>query len=111
MFKKKKGIQIYKSAFLRVNEELHESEIDDSMSGTTAITVLVVGDKIYVANVGESRAVLAVKDRNRVLAEDLSYDQMPFREDECERVKACGARVMTVDQFEMLKDPNIQNVG
>ncbi|KAG2245722.1 hypothetical protein Bca52824_085350 [Brassica carinata] len=63
------------------------------MSGTTAITVLVVGDKIYVANVGESRAVLAVKDRNRVLAEDLSYDQMPFREDECERVKACGARI------------------
>ncbi|KAL0691656.1 hypothetical protein Bca4012_091335 [Brassica carinata] len=57
------------------------------MSGTTAITVLVVGDKIYVANVGESRAVLAVKDRNRVLAEDLSYDQMPFREDECERIR------------------------
>ncbi|KAJ4867459.1 putative protein phosphatase 2C 35 [Raphanus sativus] len=98
----------YKSAFLRVNEELHESEIDDSMSGTTAITVLVVGDKIYVANVGDSRAVLAVKDRNRVLAEDLSYDQTPFREDECERVKACGARVLTVDQVEGLKDPNIQ---
>ena len=98
----------YKSAFLRVNEELHESEIDDSMSGTTAITVLVVGDKIYVANVGDSRAVLAVKDKNRIIAEDLSYDQTPFREDECERVKACGARVMTVDQVEGLKDPNIQ---
>ncbi|KAH0905120.1 LOW QUALITY PROTEIN: hypothetical protein HID58_044623, partial [Brassica napus] len=69
----------YKSAFLRVNDELHESEIDDSMSCTT-------------------RAVLAY--RNRVLAEDLSYDQTPFREDECERVKACRARVMTVDQVE-----------
>ncbi|XP_048599267.1 probable protein phosphatase 2C 35 [Brassica napus] len=55
-----------------------------------------------------TRAVLAVKDRNRVLAEDLSYDQTPFREDECERVKACRARVMTVDQVERLKDPNIQ---
>lgn len=98
----------YKSAFLRVNEELHDSEIDDSMSGTTAITVLVVGDKIYVANVGDSRAVLAVKDRNRILAEDLSYDQTPFRKDECERVKACGARVLSVDQVEGLKDPSIQ---
>lgn len=98
----------YKSAFLRVNEELHDSEIDDSMSGTTAITVLVVGDKIYVANVGDSRAVLAVKDRNRILAEDLSYDQTPFRKDECERAKACGARVLSVDQVEGLKDPNIQ---
>ncbi|KAG5405463.1 hypothetical protein IGI04_011582 [Brassica rapa subsp. trilocularis] len=101
----------YKTAFLRVNEELHSSEIDDSMSGTTAITVLVVGDKIYVANVGDSRAVLAVKDgshRNRILAEDLSYDQTPFRTDECERVKGCGARVLSVDQVEGLKDPSVQ---
>ncbi|KAG2321453.1 hypothetical protein Bca52824_014666 [Brassica carinata] len=98
----------YKSAFLRVNKELHDSEIDDSMSGTTAITVLVVGDKIYVANVGDSRAVLAVKDRNRILAEDLSYDQTPFRKDECERVKGCGARVLSVDQVEGLKDPSVQ---
>lgn len=98
----------YKSAFLRVNEELHDSEIDDSLSGTTAITVLVVGNKIYVANVGDSRAVLAVKDRNRILAEDLSYDQTPFRSDECERVKTCGARVLSVDQVEGVKDPNIQ---
>ncbi|KAJ4898439.1 putative protein phosphatase 2C 35 [Raphanus sativus] len=98
----------YKTAFLKVNEELHGSEIDDSMSGTTAITVLVVGDKIYVANVGDSRAVLAVKDRNRILAEDLSYDQTPFRTDECERVKGCGARVLSVDQVEGLKDPSVQ---
>ncbi|XP_010546902.1 PREDICTED: probable protein phosphatase 2C 35 [Tarenaya hassleriana] len=101
----------YKSAFLRTNEELHDSDIDDSMSGTTAITVLVVGDKLYVANVGDSRAVLAVKDGNRILAEDLSYDQTPFRKDECERVKSCGARVLSVDQVEGLKDPNIQTWG
>ncbi|WVZ11036.1 hypothetical protein V8G54_015566 [Vigna mungo] len=105
-------VQAYNSAFLATNQELRSSsEIDDSMSGTTAITVLVIGDTLYVANVGDSRAVLAVKDGNRIVAEDLSSDQTPFRKDEYERVKLCGARVLSVDQVEGLKDPDIQSWG
>ncbi|KAK4759203.1 hypothetical protein SAY87_022334 [Trapa incisa] len=105
-------IKAYNSAFLRTNQELHESEeVDDTMSGTTAITVLVVEDKIFVANVGDSRAVIAVQAGEDVLAEDLSCDQTPFRRDEYERVKACGARVLSVDQVEGLKDPSIQSWG
>ncbi|XWS39092.1 hypothetical protein CRYUN_Cryun18bG0020500 [Craigia yunnanensis] len=104
-------LKAYTSAFLVTNSELHNSEIDDTMSGTTAITVLVVGDTLYVANVGDSRAVIAVKDGNQILGEDLSEDQTPFRKDEYDRVKLCGARVLSVDQVEGLKDPNIQNWG
>ena len=104
-------VQAYNSAFLCTNDELHTSEIDDSMSGTTAITVLVVGDTLYVANVGDSRAVIAVKEGNRVLAKDLSNDQTPFRKDEYERVRLCGARVLSVDQVEGLMDPDIQCWG
>lgn len=104
-------VKAFTSAFEMTNMELHESEIDDTMSGTTAITVLVIGDTIFVANVGDSRAVLAVKERNQIIAEDLSYDQTPFRRDEYERVKLCGARVLSVDQVEGLKDPNIQTWG
>ncbi|KAF7144723.1 hypothetical protein RHSIM_Rhsim04G0213000 [Rhododendron simsii] len=104
-------LKAYHLAFLATNEELHNSEIDDTMSGTTAITVLVIGDTLYVANVGDSRAVIAVKEGNRIVAEDLSHDQTPFRKDECERVKLCGARVLSVDQVEGLKDPGIQSWG
>lgn len=104
-------VRAYNSAFVATNDELHSSDIDDSMSGTTAITALVVGDTLYVANVGDSRAVLAVKEGNRFVAEDLSLDQTPFRNDECERVKLCGARVLSVDQVEGLKDPRIQTWG
>lgn len=104
-------VEAYKSACLSTNEELHRSDIDDTMSGTTAITVLVVEDKLVVANVGDSRAVVAVKAGNRVLAEDLSSDQTPFRRDEYERVKLCGAIVLSVDQVEGLKDPEIQVWG
>ncbi|KAK7264557.1 hypothetical protein RJT34_32166 [Clitoria ternatea] len=104
-------VQAYNSAFLETNQELRTSGIDDAMSGTTAITVLVIGDTLYVANVGDSRAVMAVKDGNHIVAEDLSCDQTPFRRDEYERVKLCGARVLSVDQVEGLKDPDIQNWG
>ncbi|KAL0426998.1 UNVERIFIED_CONTAM: protein phosphatase 2C and cyclic nucleotide-binding/kinase domain-containing protein [Sesamum latifolium] len=48
-------------AFLTTNAQLHADELDDSMSGTTAITVLVRGRTLYVANSGDSRAVLAEK--------------------------------------------------
>ncbi|KAG8370112.1 hypothetical protein BUALT_Bualt14G0083600 [Buddleja alternifolia] len=105
-------VKAYGAAFLATNDELHNnSGIDDSMSGTTAITALTIGDKLYVANVGDSRAVLAVKEGNSVIAQDLSCDQTPFRKDECERVKLCGARVLSVDQVEGLKDPGIQSWG
>ncbi|XP_020599694.1 probable protein phosphatase 2C 35 [Phalaenopsis equestris] len=104
-------VKAYHSAFLAVNTLLHDSEIDDSMSGTTAITVLVSGETLFVANVGDSRAVVGVYEGDRLVAEDLSRDQTPFRKDEYERVRLCGARVLTVDQVEGVKDPGIQSWG
>lgn len=61
------------------NSQLHRSDIDDSMSGTTAVTVLVRGRTVHVANVGDSRAVLAERQGERFAAVDLSYDQTPYR--------------------------------
>ncbi|KAI7742552.1 hypothetical protein M8C21_033149 [Ambrosia artemisiifolia] len=107
-------VNAFNVAFSTCNSELHDNvEIDDSMSGTTAITVLVVGDKLYVANVGDSRGVIGIKEGGdgHVVAQDLSQDQTPFRKDECERVKECGARVLSVDQVEGVKDPSVQSWG
>jgi cGMP-dependent protein kinase 2 len=70
----------YHRAMVLTNNQLHRlTDVDDSMSGTTAITVLVRGRNVYVANVGDSRAVLAERQGNRVVAQDLSFDQTPFR--------------------------------
>ncbi|KAL9267916.1 phosphatase 2C and cyclic nucleotide-binding/kinase domain-containing protein [Drosera capensis] len=96
------------AAFLTTNAQLHADNLDDSMSGTTAITVLIRGRTIYVANTGDSRAVIAQKQGNNIVAVDLSNDQTPFRSDELERVKLCGARVLTLDQIEGLKNPDVQ---
>lgn len=100
------------SAFLTTNSQLHaDSNVDDSMSGTTAITVLVRGKTLYVANSGDSRAIIAERRGADIVAVDLSIDQTPFREDELERVKLCGARVLTLDQIEGLKNPDVQCWG
>jgi len=93
------------------NLQLHADNLDDSMSGTTAITILVRGKTIYVANTGDSRAVIAEKRGDDIVAVDLSIDQTPYRFDELERVKACGARVLTLDQIEGLKNPDVQCWG
>ncbi|XP_071696768.1 protein phosphatase 2C and cyclic nucleotide-binding/kinase domain-containing protein [Rutidosis leptorrhynchoides] len=100
------------SAFMSTNSQLHaDVNIDDSMSGTTAITVLVRGKTLYVANSGDSRAVVAERRGTDIVAVDLSIDQTPFRDDELERVKICGARVLTLDQIEGLKNPDVQCWG
>ncbi|KAL5768782.1 hypothetical protein ACOSP7_015327 [Xanthoceras sorbifolium] len=99
------------TAFLATNSQLHADILDDSMSGTTAITILVRGRTIYVANSGDSRAVLAERRGLELVAVDLSIDQTPFRADELERVKICGARVLTLDQIEGLKNPDVQCWG
>ncbi|XP_039017712.1 protein phosphatase 2C and cyclic nucleotide-binding/kinase domain-containing protein-like isoform X2 [Hibiscus syriacus] len=105
------AIEACHAAYLATNMQLHADSLDDSMSGTTAITVLVRGRTIYVANSGDSRAVIAEKRGKEIAAVDLSIDQTPFRVDELERVKLCGARVLTLDQIEGLKNPDVQCWG
>lgn len=102
------AVEACHAAYLMTNTQLHEDEVDDSMSGTTAITILVRGSTLYVANSGDSRAVLAEKRGEDIVAVDLSVDQTPYRSDELERVKLCGGRVLTLDQIEGLKNPNVQ---
>lgn len=113
-------------ALLATNDQLHRAPIDDTLSGTTACLALLQDSMLYVANVGDSRAVLAQRcpapseksqpespesapdDLSSLLAVELTTDQTPFREDECERVQLAGARVMTLDQMEGLKERGVR---
>lgn len=105
------AVEACHAAFLTTNAQLHADTLDDSMSGTTAITILVRGRTLYVSNSGDSRAVIAERRGKDIVAVDLSIDQTPFREDELERVKLLGARVLTLDQIEGLKNPDVQCWG
>ncbi|TFJ83539.1 hypothetical protein NSK_005186, partial [Nannochloropsis salina CCMP1776] len=113
--------------FLELNDLLHSCPgIDDTLSGTTAIAIVFIKNKMFVCNVGDSRAILAQRprapepasappDTTAVTAPNgaavtgrngaelrvfpLSEDQTPYRRDERERVKRCGARVLSMDQM------------
>lgn len=72
--------------------QLHlDSRIDDSLAGTTAITILFQGRKMSVCNVGDSRAIVISRvkqdGKSRLVARALSADQTPYRKDERERIK------------------------
>ena len=81
--------------------------VDHRESGCTAVVVAREGDTLVVANVGDSRAVLARRTRvpespkvpgskpppAKFIAVDLSVDHKPDRPDEMARVERCGGVV------------------
>lgn len=92
-------------AHVRCNFDMHKtSVIDDSLSGTTAISVFFhgPGNRITISNVGDSRAVIGkLNEKNgSYRALPLSRDHTPYRPDERERVIKAGARVLSLDQLE-----------
>ena len=88
-------------AHTSTNTALAQSAIDDQQSGTTAVTAYFDGLDLLVSNVGDSRVMLGSVDaQGKLIHKALSTDQTPYRRDERERVKACGARVMTADQID-----------
>lgn len=95
-------------ALTSANEQLHQSEVDDTCSGTTAVTVLLDGIHLYCANVGDSRAIGVVYDEASGLrAVELSSDHTPFRKDELARVLKCGASVMSHKERLGCKEPDL----
>lgn len=77
-------------------EELLQDEdsgIDHIFSGTTAVSSLIVGQLIFTAWAGDSRAIIARGSNGNVYPVDLTHDQKPGRTDEKKRVRAAGGRV------------------
>jgi protein phosphatase 1L len=59
-------------------------------AGSTASTAVLVGDRLLVANVGDSRAVICIDGK----ATALSDDHKPNRTDERQRIEDAGGVVM-----------------
>jgi len=90
------GIQ----ALPKLNKAMHaDPKVRDTLSGSTCVTAELVGKTLHFGNVGDSRATLArYSEDGRLIAEDMTDDQTPFRADERERVKRSGAQIFTFDQ-------------
>lgn len=81
--------------------------LDSFCSGSTAVTVLKLGSDLYMANIGDSRAVLGSRDAagGGMLAVQLTVDLKPDVPSEAERIKKCRGRV-----FALQDEPEVPRV-
>ncbi|KAK7270029.1 hypothetical protein RIF29_22886 [Crotalaria pallida] len=98
-------------SFLRASKvmdkelKLHH-DIDSYCSGTTAVTLLKQGQDLVIANIGDSRAVLASRDDDdSLIAVQLTTDLKPDLPREAERIRLCKGRV-----FALENEPRIPRV-
>ncbi|XP_064936041.1 probable protein phosphatase 2C 47 [Musa acuminata AAA Group] len=78
-----------RQAFLLADLAMAEDCTVSSSSGTTALTALVFGRLLLVANAGDCRAVLCRKGK----AVEMSQDHKPIHASERQRVEQCGGFV------------------
>lgn len=61
-------------SFLQTSKALLDSNIDCTFSGSTTTSILIIGKKIWCANLGDSRTVMAKEVNNEIKAYPLSSD-------------------------------------
>ena len=76
----------------QVVDEMYEKAYpkDSKQCGSTAVVCLIIGNKLYVANAGDARAVLSRNGQ----AVDLSVDHKAKRADEQHRIKSQGGYIV-----------------
>ncbi|KAM0941208.1 putative protein-serine/threonine phosphatase [Dioscorea sansibarensis] len=87
-------------AFEELDEELgHSSSIDCVCSGTTAVSIVKQKDRLIIANLGDSRAVLGTRDdKNQLIPVQLTIDLKPNLPSEEERIRSCRGRVFALEE-------------
>ena len=56
----------FNNAFLNCNEELFSGILDIRFSGSTCVTVLTMGQKLFCSNVGDSRGIIVKRKQGTV---------------------------------------------
>ncbi|KAL6204231.1 hypothetical protein ACLB2K_021499 [Fragaria x ananassa] len=94
-------------AFKLMDKELKlHPTIDCFCSGTTAVTLIKQGQNLVLGNVGDSRAVLATRDKdNSLIAVQLTVDLKPDLPREAARIHQCKGRV-----FALQDEPEVARV-
>ncbi|KAD4179689.1 hypothetical protein E3N88_28280 [Mikania micrantha] len=101
--KKLDGFNLWKNAFIKtcasVDQDLqHSRKLDSFHSGTTALTVVRQGQLLVIANVGDSRAILATTSENGCLVPvQLTLDFKPNLPYEVKRIVECKGRVFCME--------------
>merc|ERR1712157_336005 len=82
--------KILKKAYLKTDKEFITPK-NAPQSGSTAATLIIMGRRLFAANVGDSRVVLCRVGGQCV---ELTSDHKPSRPDEAARVRAAGGFIL-----------------
>ena len=92
-----------KETFEKMEEEIYNqnkgkglNEIDKS--GSCALVCVISENKIYIANIGDSRAIMSVNNGNKV--KELTIDHKPNNIKEYERIIKNGGKVYVDDDYQ-----------
>jgi serine/threonine protein phosphatase PrpC len=105
---------MFKRAAGTMSERLASSGIDTSVSGTTAVAMLVGDKDVFIANVGDSRAVVArfCEVEQRYVPHCESLDHKPDVPEELARIEASNGRVFEWGSFRVwLQDVDMPGLG
>eukprot|EP01038_Epipyxis_sp_PR26KG_P011038 gene11038-14822_t len=105
-----------KNTFVMTNTALMVTQIKYMTSGCTCVAVYVKENKLYVSNVGDSRAVMAYKNEKGVTtARDLSRDHKPDDPEEQARIEKWGGYVCPAPEpglsARVYLDPDFTMIG
>ncbi|KAM1442676.1 hypothetical protein COP2_010521 [Malus domestica] len=109
--KKCHRFNVWKDSYIKtcaaIDHELGQHRrIDSFYSGTTALSIVRQGELIFIANVGDSRAVLATTlDDGSLVPVQLTVDFKPSLPQEAERIIQSNGRVFCLDD-----EPGVQRV-
>ena len=82
------------AGFVEANTALMATPIKFMTSGTTCVSLYVKGNTFWVANCGDSRAVMAVQGADgEIIAHNLSRDHKPDDPEEAQRIREWGGYV------------------
>lgn len=79
-------------------------------SGSCAIIILIIENRVYIANVGDSRAILSAKNGTKFYM--LSKDHRPGDEGEYKRILDAGGKIYKTEyEYEKIQNKNMSIVG
>ena len=92
----------------KIEKEFNKKYVDIlnnniDFSGSCALILLIIENKIYIANVGDSRAIISLNQGNKIYP--LTIDHKPNNPKEYERIKKIGGKVY-IDQDDDERDIN-----
>lgn len=64
----------FNNAFLNCNEEMFKGAMDIRFSGSTCVSIMTLGQKLFCVNVGDSRGIVVKLTEGKIISQAISRD-------------------------------------